>query len=440
MSQLVNTSGHKAVFGLWTTVRTWMVERRLGLVAAVGLLVCTGGPSYYLSQHLVGPPGGWLSWIYLIPFGTVGLVGSVAVWNQLRRTGLRESPWPLIPIAAYLIWALLSVLWTVAPLVTPLAAFTGIGIAAFGCWFGWKLSIEDQMWAVALSTACASILSAIVIIFWPLYGKMYVATGGVADRFDDGAAWQGIFGNRNSLSPVCTLGLIGLVGLIALRPSIKRAVAMLPIALIHGTLLWNSSGLTAMVALGLVTMTAVALPQLSRLKARRVPGLAVAITAALGAFATWVVIFSNFEWFAENIGRDPTLSGRRQIWAHAREFFWVHPVRGYGFWAIWERPEVTAESYARLGNYGSAHNAALEVAIGLGVVGLVFYLGICGAAIGGPFAWYWSRRSTAAWWWALVVVFVVAEQLMESFVLWHSYIWVLFIAAAMAPFGRTVDR
>jgi O-antigen ligase len=126
------------------------------------------------------------------------------------------------------------------------------------------------------------------------------------------------------------------------------------------------------------------------------------------------------------------------MWADVRGFFWVHPIRGYGFWAIWEVPALTADSYARLGGYGSAHNAALEVALGLGVIGLLIYLVICGAAIGGPFVWYWCQRSTAAWWWALVVIFLAAEQLMESFVLWHSYIWVLFLAAALAPFGRSV--
>ena len=55
------------------------------------------------------------------------------------------------------------------------------------------------------------------------------------------------------------------------------------------------------------------------------------------ALITWVVVFANFGWFAKHVGRDATLSGRRQIWADVRAFFWVHPVRGYGFWAIWEQ-------------------------------------------------------------------------------------------------------
>ena len=421
-------------------VQRWIFDRRLGLAAAAGLLVCTGGPSYYVSQHFIDPPISWLTWTYLLPFATVSLVGSVVVWNHLRLTGLRASPWPFIPIAAYVAWALLSVLWTVAPMATPLAAFIGIGIAGFGCWFGWTLSIEDQVWAVTLSTACASILSAIVIAFWPTYGKMHVATGAFGDVGQGDGPWQGIFGNRNSLSPVCTLGLIGLLGLIALRPSFKRVIATLPVAMIHVTVLWNSFGLTAMLALALATITAVAVPWLTWLRKRGVPGPAIAIAAVLGALATWVAVFANLEWAAKRLGRDPTLTGRRQIWADARGFFWVHPVRGYGLGAIWEKPELTADSYARLGGYGSAHNGALEVALGLGIIGLVFYLVICGAAIGGQFVWFWRRPSTAAWWWALVVVFLVAEQLMESFVLGHSYIWVLFLAAALAPFGRTVSQ
>ena len=71
----------------------------------------------------------------------------------------------------------------------------------------------------------------------------------------------------------------------------------------------------------------------------------------------------------------------------------------------------------------------------LGFVGLVAYLVICGAAILGPLVWSWREQSVAAWWWCLVIVFLVVQNLTESFVLWQSYIWVLFLAAALAPFG-----
>jgi exopolysaccharide production protein ExoQ len=408
-------------------VSSWWVV----LGASAGLLICTGGPSYYVAQHLTHPAGGWQSWMYIYPFAVVAVAGALGVGRRLAWLPIRRWPWPFFAVGAYVALALLSVLWSVSPSITPTAAVIGIGIASFGCWFGWCLRIDDQIWAVVISTAAASIGSLLVVLVRPAFGKMYQDLGvAVVDP-----PWQGIFGNRNSLAPVCVLGLVGLVGFIVRRPSLRRLVLAAPLAAIHIVLLRQSEGLTSRLALILVAFTAVATPALRWVRRLRVPGAVVTGAVAAALVVAWFALFANLDRLSSKFGRDRTLDGRTPIWADVRSFIRVHPLRGYGFWAFWDRQDLTAASYARLGPYGSAHNSVLEVLLMLGLVGLIFYLVICGAAILGPLVWSWRRQSVAAWWWSLVVVFLVAENLTESFVLWHSYIWVLFLAAAFAPFG-----
>ena len=413
-----------------------VASRKLVALAAIGLLVCTGGPSYYIAQHLTHPPGDWSSWMYILPFSAVAVLGGVALGGRLMWRPARRWPWPLFAVGAYVVWALLSTVWSVSQSITPTAAVLGVGIAAFGSWFGWCMPIDDQIWAVTVAMAAASISSALVIEFRPMFGKMYVDLG-----FPEATVpWQGIFGNRNSLAPVCVLGLIGLVGLIARRPSVRRVLFSAPVAVVHIVLLHKSGGLTSVVALIAVGLCAVTTLLLRLVKRLGVPGPAMATVVVGASITAWFVVFANLDRISSRLGGDITFDNRRLIWADVRSFIRVHPVRGYGFMAFWDRSDLTAESYSRLGAYGSAHNSVLEVLLMLGLVGLIIYLVICGAAVLGPFVWIWRNPSIAAWWWCLVVVFLVAQNLTESFVLWHSYIWVLFLASAVAPFGSAARR
>ena len=409
-------------------------DRATVAVAATCLLVCMGAPSTFVALHIGGGQGGPRSWVFLYPFAAVAVVGLVALGRHLTRMPIRSWPMPIWFVAAYVAWAMLSAAWSVAPEVTASAALTGVGIAAFGCWFGWQLRIDEQIWAVVIATSVAVLTSAFFIAFAPGIGRMPPRGA------NPGGEWQGVFGNRNSLAPVCVLGLLGLVALLVSSPSVRRLAFVAPIAVVELVLLRGSGALTSLIALALMSLTVVLLFVVRRLSRTRVPGWLVATVAAASCAAVAAVVFAKLDVLATKIGRDPTLSRRRWIWEDVRALISDRPIRGYGFWAFWERPDLTAATYAHHGSaYASAHNSVLEVLLGLGVIGLVAYLALGLFVIAGVAAWTWARPSLASWWWALVVVFVLTQNLMESFVLWHSYIWVLFIAAAFAPYGRAAE-
>ena len=407
-------------------------------LAALGLLICTGGLSTYVALHDPSSSGSVSSATYTYAFSLVAVGGVIGLAAHLRiRCGTTWQQWvpvALIPVAAYVGWAMLSALWSVSPEATPSVTLIGVGIAAFGCWFGWTLRFDEQIWSLSLAMSVAIVTSVSLAVLVPNQGRM------PRRGANPGGEWQGIFGNRNSLSPVCVLAIVSVGGLALLVRQRRVTVAATIIALLSLVALRESGGLTSTLALGFVILMAIVIPVIAHLKRGGTRGRTVSmvLTVVIAAVATFV--FTNLDTLATRLGRDPTLSRRRWIWEDVRGFISHRPWQGYGFWAFWNRSDLTAATYARQGSaYASAHNSVLEVLLGLGIIGLIFYVAIGLFAILGIGAWVWREQSFASKWWAMVFVVIFAQNLMESFVLWHSYLWVLFIAAAIAPFGRATE-
>jgi O-antigen ligase len=154
----------------------------------------------------------------------------------------------------------------------------------------------------------------------------------------------------------------------------------------------------------------------------------------LFVIVAWNVAFGNMGRLAPLIGESTTLSSRRLIWADVRSAIALRPWRGYGFFAFWDNQQLTAATYQHIGTpYGSAHNSVLEVALGLGRIGLFIYLLLACFMIVGVARALWNTTSAATVAWAAFTLFLIVQNSMESFVLWHSYLWVLFVAATVIP-------
>ncbi|MCU1500248.1 MAG: lipid core-O-antigen ligase-like enyme [Acidimicrobiales bacterium] len=402
--------------------------------AGLGIFVTTGGPSTFSTLHVFHVTPSAVAWTNLYPFLAVAAAGVALLTGRLRQMSWREVPWPVFAVAAFVTWSLLSVTWTSTPDTTTIAAMLGVGIAAFGCWIGLCLEVEEHVTSVLLAMTVATVASVLLIVFRPLYGREPVVGAG-------GGEWMGIYGNRNSLAAVSALGIVAAVGFVAIRPTRMRIAIGSAIALLQLIVLWGTHGDTSRITLVLCTVTAFGIPVLWALRRAGIPGIAVGIAAVAAVGVGWELIFDNMATIAAKVGMDPTLSQRTNIWRYVRSFIRVHPIRGYGYWGFWDNPKLTAVTYNGIGKaYASAHNSVLEVLLMLGVIGLVPYLMILLAAVVGIARWVWSARTIAAWWWGLALVYLVAQNLTESFVLWHSYNWVLFIASSIVPFAGRIDR
>ena len=409
------------------TLHAERVRIEATVVAAIGLAILSNGPSVFLSRHYAVPLG-WESWPYLVPMGFVAFAGVFLVGHSLDGKQLRLARWPLAFMAAYLGWSIMSVMWSVAPDATAARSLLTMGAALFGIWFGLSMSFKEQLLAVSTAMASLTVWSLGVILLQPHSHQIY------PPPWHPG--WHttvfGIFGNPNSLGPVAALTVLSGIGMWLVFPNVAaRLWAVLTSVVGIVLVLWSQCE-TAIAGLFIGAMAiilALTLPLIRRIRWWMVAGSIVG-----GTLIVWQVAFAHIDRLAPMVGADSMLSSRRIIWRDVREAIALRPWRGYGFFAYWDNAELTAATYQRVGAaYGSAHNSILEVALGLGRVGLVVYVGLAGFMIVGVARSLWRLTSAVTVAWVVLVLFLIVQNSMESFVLWHSYLWALFAAAVVVP-------
>ena len=148
-----------------------------------------------------------------------------------------------------------------------------------------------------------------------------------------------------------------------------------------------------------------------------------AVGGAAAAGAAGLVAVTAVLW------QEPTFAERREIWGLVWDRIVDRPIAGHGFFAFWDVPELTAAHELLL--LGSAHNSALEVLLGTGLIGLAPFAVIAAAAALNAGRDLVRNPGADTWLWAAVVAFALFENASESFVLWFSYNWVIVMAAAL---------
>jgi hypothetical protein len=84
------------------------------------------------------------------------------------------------------------------------------------------------------------------------------------------------------------------------------------------------------------------------------------------------------------VGRDATLTGRTELWTHLLAIVHERPLLGYGFGAFWETP-VASKLRTEIhfdSSLSSAHDGLLDIALALGVVGVIAALVVLASILG----------------------------------------------------------
>jgi O-antigen ligase len=203
--------------------------------------------------------------------------------------------------------------------------------------------------------------SAFLALALPRYG---------IDHFAHNGAWQGLYGQKNGLGLIMSLGS-GIV--LCLNPSnliqktFKYGTLFLCVAEVG-----LSRSREAWIACALILFTHYAFrfyerfAQNSRGVVLLMAGLATVFVGGAVA-ALWVDILKFF-------GRDATLTGRTVLWQAVLEQCKNHPWTGYGLGAFWGTgnafPIYATTSWVPT----SAHNGFLECLLELGALGLALLL------------------------------------------------------------------
>ena len=208
-------------------------------------------------------------------------------------------------------------------------------------------------------------LSIAVAIGAPGYGIDHRGLGTAGD-------WIGIFVHKNSCAIVATY-LLSVALFIPIRGSSARisrvtfvALALLLIAMTRSRTAWIGTAV-----LLIYTIVVRLLPKFER-KSRRV----VVVCGSAAVILAVVALAQNYAAIVYAIGKDPTMTGRTEIFRSVVVSAMKQPALGYGYWAFFNglKGESANASLASGWVLPTVDNGYLGLWVELGAVGLVLFL------------------------------------------------------------------
>lgn len=320
-----------------------------------------------------------------------------------------------------LVLAVLSVSWSEDPATTFKRALALLGTAVASMYLASEYSTKDLIKLLAWSLGIAALASLGVALLAPGYGVMNDISPG---------AWQGIYTHKNILGRVMALGAISFVFLARTSPQ-HRLIGWSGFLLLLLVVI-QSRSVTALVAL-LAALSLI--PVLMAL--RRRPTLIPSLMVALFALATVTVWLTDGAHDVVNaFGRDPTFTGRVDLWHSASAVIGKRPWLGHGYGTAWVGggdDATTDIAQFSEWNAPNAHNGFLNLTLDLGFVGLILFLIASGLALHRAIRRLRVDPSMEALWPPIVLTFLLLINLMESLLLkYNSIDWLLYAATLLS--------
>jgi len=271
---------------------------------------------------------------------------------SLTLTALRQN-WLL---AAFILWCFVTSAWSPDPAFSinrtlRLGLFAGVALSMIHV-LGLAKSARLLLTAIALS----QLISALAIISLPSFAIAADARG----------AWRGALPHKNALGALSAIAFLG--GLIAWNSRAARPWACLTLTVLSTILLALANSVAALAALaaGFAITFYALLSANSSPTTRSFTLLLLAASAALIIASAPIIETALYEL----IGRDPTLTGRSDVWAFASDMIEQRPLWGYGH-GIWNDLVFRERTLAYLGwPSPHAHNLWLDLRLQLGWPGL----------------------------------------------------------------------
>ena len=242
-----------------------------------------------------------------------------------------------------------SAAWSVDPGATLRAGiqyFVFI-IAAIGV--AENLEGDDFMDLLALVCFLSAIASLVLLIVWPA-----TAIGGYGD-------FRGAFPQKNPLGEAMSMG--ALACLHGLRASKRGSFVRIVWFVVITFVVVKSGSATSLLAILMFLGLGIAMQKFE------MKGLITVLPVAL------VAIFGQGP-LLEILGKDPTLTGRTEIWTLVMPDIFQRPLLGWGYAAFWTTNNPTAWKISDSVHWWvpQAHNGVLEILLSVGLVGAVFYI------------------------------------------------------------------
>jgi exopolysaccharide production protein ExoQ len=280
-------------------------------------------------------------------------------------------------ILPFLIFAGLSIFWSVAWQVSLLRWLTLFATLIVGVYLGYRYPPVDIFRFISLFIAGLFLFNVFYVVLLPDFGIMnyYTIQG----------AWKGIFWHKNHLGFIVAFSsLFFLVNtILAHVQKQKNTLVFLGAYLFSLFVLFKTDSVGAI--LTLVVAHGVIMIGLAYIKfAHRLSRIHYIFLAGLFAM-TILVVFLNLETIFGFLGRNTTMTGRIPMWGYVFETYLSQKLLlGYGFNAFWYVADYRID-IGLAARYPDpiviADNGFLDILFNTGYIGLILFLFFYGNAI-----------------------------------------------------------
>jgi exopolysaccharide production protein ExoQ len=397
-------------------VVTWMLFwPLLSLIARQA--VYFAGPARtagaYQNGAAMGGPGGShstliVNLLFLLGFGLAG-------YRQALGTLKRN---PLIP--AMFALAVCSALWSASPQITiQMSIQTGL-CAFFACYLSSRFTTEHLMQLLIFMGVASAFLSIFFALALPGYGVFQGYEGG---------AWQGICDHKNTL---------GISMAFLLTPVFFTSAYGRGRKLLYGAtilfLIYKSQSRSAWFDTAGMMLFVAWLSLARRIRVRELAPIVLS-TAIIGVTA--VVLGSHF-WpmLTTSVGKDPTMTGRSEIYTEVWRSILKHPLLGYGFGAFWYAGNFESQRIGlaiRWPNIGYAESGILDLALQTGLLGVGLLIVMVGKAAAQGIRLLRSPQYSPKIGWFLTIIFLALLTNIDAgwFMTLNTLDWVLILVACI---------
>jgi exopolysaccharide production protein ExoQ len=319
-------------------------------------------PSVGVEAYAEGSPADRAVFLLLIIWGATVLYRREIQWRQL----FVQNKW----LVAYLLYCLLSIMWTDEPVVLIKRWVKDLGNPIMVL-----VLLTERRPYIALVTTVRRLayvllpLSVLFIRYYPELGRGYSVGGGVM--------YTGVADQKNTLGLLCLIAGIGYVWRVLFRRELTDRNDLVIVAML-AWLLYMANSKTSLTCL----ILAVAI-----LVCSKIPTVAVQPTrvVALTLYSTILFVAADALFEVQDhvlslLGRDATLTNRTELWDTVKALQ-TNALVGTGFMSFWAGDRMEAVWRALGPGVNQAHNGYLEQYLNLGYVGIAFIIAIASSAL-----------------------------------------------------------
>ncbi len=372
----------------------------------------------------------WATFSETLPVAVTAIRYSILVVSSVFLVLRWQTFLHVLPKGGFL-WlffglCMLSISWSIYPGLT----FKGIiksllQISVFGLYFTSRFSPKDQLHIIAAAMGITVISNLFYVFAMPSVGRH------VGDKF--AGAWKGFYANKNEFSGSMLWALV-VFYLLSFKNTNRIVARLARVGLFLCPMLVILS--TSKTALVLFIFWYFSITMWQRYRWQGGKTILALDLATLSSFVFIGGIISNWVALVSGLGKDPTMSGRTDIWVAVVDQINQKPFFGYGFSAFWTKANPAAQHigdtlFPGFYTYHS-HNGFLDILLDSGWLGLGLFLAGFISTWALALKYAYKAQSPEESWPLAVMLLVTSYNITESSFMTDNINWLFYVLAYLS--------